>query len=162
MTSNELSAHQQVIIPRLNYGRDSRMVKVSDRGWHVMSSSPVLLKTRFVGERYLLNLSKAQTSSHWGHSRLATPASTCPLGTGWWILENLIKSSLSRPLGARPKRLMDKPALCKEQYVLARSSPILRKNILGVLKGPPTSPLSSPLFSPCTNHLKKFWLDESL
>ncbi|GFS53744.1 uncharacterized protein TNCV_731381 [Trichonephila clavipes] len=39
------------------------MVKVSDHGRHAMSSSPVPLKTRRVGERCALNLSKAQTSS---------------------------------------------------------------------------------------------------
>ncbi|GFS75578.1 hypothetical protein TNCV_3425231 [Trichonephila clavipes] len=42
---------------------DSPVVKVSDHGRHVMSSSPVLLKTRRVRERCTLNLSRAQTSS---------------------------------------------------------------------------------------------------
>ncbi|GFU59355.1 uncharacterized protein TNCV_4198731 [Trichonephila clavipes] len=46
-------------------GRGSEVVKVSDHGWRVMSSSPVLLKTRRVGERCPLNLSRAQTSSRW-------------------------------------------------------------------------------------------------
>ncbi|GFU78671.1 uncharacterized protein TNCV_2302821 [Trichonephila clavipes] len=41
------------------------MVKVSDHGWLATSSSPVPLKTRRVGERYTLNLSRAQTSSRW-------------------------------------------------------------------------------------------------
>ncbi|GFV83525.1 hypothetical protein TNCV_5120151 [Trichonephila clavipes] len=41
------------------------VVKVSDRGWHVTSSSPVPLKTRRVGERCSLNMSRAQTSSRW-------------------------------------------------------------------------------------------------
>ncbi|GFW23353.1 hypothetical protein TNCV_3804521 [Trichonephila clavipes] len=41
------------------------MVKISDRGWHVMSSSPVPLKTRRVGEQCTLNLWRAQTSSRW-------------------------------------------------------------------------------------------------
>ncbi|GFW23182.1 hypothetical protein TNCV_3802821 [Trichonephila clavipes] len=41
------------------------MVKVSDQGWHDTSLSPVPLKTRRVGERWTLNLSRAQTSSHW-------------------------------------------------------------------------------------------------
>ncbi|GFV38606.1 uncharacterized protein TNCV_132451 [Trichonephila clavipes] len=49
-----------------NGGRGSLVVKkVSDRGWHVTSSSPVPLKTRRVGERCPLNLSRAQTSSRW-------------------------------------------------------------------------------------------------
>ncbi|GFV01075.1 hypothetical protein TNCV_1009961 [Trichonephila clavipes] len=41
------------------------VVEGSDRGWHVTSSSPVPLKTRRVGERCPLKLSRAQTSSHW-------------------------------------------------------------------------------------------------
>ncbi|GFY25312.1 hypothetical protein TNCV_2484321 [Trichonephila clavipes] len=41
------------------------VVKVSDHGRHVMSSSPVTLKTNDVGERCTLNLSKAQASSLW-------------------------------------------------------------------------------------------------
>ncbi|GFX10024.1 uncharacterized protein TNCV_4101631 [Trichonephila clavipes] len=43
----------------------SPVVKVSDHGRHVMSSSPVPLKTRCVGQRYTLNLSRAQTFSRW-------------------------------------------------------------------------------------------------
>ncbi|GFS71500.1 transposable element Tcb1 transposase [Trichonephila clavipes] len=43
----------------------SPVVKVSDHGRHVMSSSPVPLKTRHVGQRCTLNLSRAETSSHW-------------------------------------------------------------------------------------------------
>ncbi|GFS61232.1 uncharacterized protein TNCV_3104821 [Trichonephila clavipes] len=43
-------------------GCDSPVVKVSDHGRHVMNSSPVALKTRRVGERCTLNLSRAQTS----------------------------------------------------------------------------------------------------
>ncbi|GFT76923.1 uncharacterized protein TNCV_2860661 [Trichonephila clavipes] len=39
-------------------GRSSLVVKVSDRGWHVTSSSPVPLKTRRVGEGCTLNLSR--------------------------------------------------------------------------------------------------------
>ncbi|GFU96386.1 alpha-carbonic anhydrase domain-containing protein [Trichonephila clavipes] len=41
------------------------MVKVSDHGRHVMSSSPVPLKTRRVGQRCTLNLSRAETFSRW-------------------------------------------------------------------------------------------------
>ncbi|GFT79159.1 hypothetical protein TNCV_3095081 [Trichonephila clavipes] len=40
-------------------GRGSLMVKVSDRGWRVMSSSPVPLKIRRVGQRCTLSLSRA-------------------------------------------------------------------------------------------------------
>ncbi|GFU55161.1 hypothetical protein TNCV_426651 [Trichonephila clavipes] len=46
-------------------GRDKLVVKVSDRDWHVTSSSLVPLKTRCVGEQCTLNLSRAQTSSRW-------------------------------------------------------------------------------------------------
>ncbi|GFU90571.1 hypothetical protein TNCV_4051531 [Trichonephila clavipes] len=46
-------------------GSGSLVVKVSDGGWLVTSSSPVPLKTRCVRERCALNLSRAQTSSHW-------------------------------------------------------------------------------------------------
>ncbi|GFS73855.1 uncharacterized protein TNCV_1458801 [Trichonephila clavipes] len=45
--------------------RGSPVVKVSDQGWRVMSSSPVHLKTRRVGARCTLNLSRTQTSSRW-------------------------------------------------------------------------------------------------
>ncbi|GFV47003.1 hypothetical protein TNCV_3034001 [Trichonephila clavipes] len=45
--------------------RGNLVVKISDRGWHATSSTPVSLKTRRVGERYTLNLSRAQTSSRW-------------------------------------------------------------------------------------------------
>ncbi|GFV74023.1 hypothetical protein TNCV_2951751 [Trichonephila clavipes] len=41
----------------------SPVVKVSDHGRHDMSSSPVPLRTRRVGERCTLNLSRAETSS---------------------------------------------------------------------------------------------------
>ncbi|GFV70714.1 hypothetical protein TNCV_2022781 [Trichonephila clavipes] len=37
-------------------GHNSLVVMVSDRGWRVMSSSPVPLKTRRVGQRCTLNL----------------------------------------------------------------------------------------------------------
>ncbi|GFX71041.1 uncharacterized protein TNCV_3648061 [Trichonephila clavipes] len=43
----------------------SVVVRVSDHGMHVMSSSPVPLKTRRVGQRCTLNLSRAETSSRW-------------------------------------------------------------------------------------------------
>ncbi|GFU44047.1 hypothetical protein TNCV_4963591 [Trichonephila clavipes] len=41
----------------------SPVVNVSDHGRHVMSSSPGPLKTRRVGQRCPLNLSRAETSS---------------------------------------------------------------------------------------------------
>ncbi|GFU46235.1 uncharacterized protein TNCV_2155661 [Trichonephila clavipes] len=46
-------------------GCGSPVVKVSDDGRHVVSSSKVPLKTRRVGEPCMLNLSRAQTSSRW-------------------------------------------------------------------------------------------------
>ncbi|GFV01993.1 uncharacterized protein TNCV_3161831 [Trichonephila clavipes] len=47
------------------WGCGSPVVRVSDHGRYVMSSSPVPLKTRRVGQRSALNLSRAQTSSRW-------------------------------------------------------------------------------------------------
>ncbi|GFU10177.1 uncharacterized protein TNCV_3449601 [Trichonephila clavipes] len=47
------------------WGFGSPVVRVSDHGRHVMSSSPVPLKTRRVGQRCTLNLSRAETSSRW-------------------------------------------------------------------------------------------------
>ncbi|GFU97496.1 uncharacterized protein TNCV_1913511 [Trichonephila clavipes] len=46
-------------------GHGSRVVKISDRGWRVMSLSRVPLKTHRVGARRTLNLPRAQTSSCW-------------------------------------------------------------------------------------------------
>ncbi|GFV85049.1 hypothetical protein TNCV_3319881 [Trichonephila clavipes] len=46
-------------------GCDSPMVKVLDHGRHVMSSSPVPLSTRYVGQRCTLNRSRVETSSRW-------------------------------------------------------------------------------------------------
>ncbi|GFW52153.1 uncharacterized protein TNCV_2426001 [Trichonephila clavipes] len=46
-------------------GCGSPVVKVSKHGRHVMSSIPVPLKTRRVGQRCTLNLSRAETSSRW-------------------------------------------------------------------------------------------------
>ncbi|GFV95096.1 hypothetical protein TNCV_3708911 [Trichonephila clavipes] len=57
-----------------NRDRRSLVVKVLDRGWLVTSSSPLPLKTRRVGERCTLNLSRTQKSSRcvvvrrWGPS----------------------------------------------------------------------------------------------
>ncbi|GFV69608.1 hypothetical protein TNCV_4507231 [Trichonephila clavipes] len=48
-------------------GHGSQVVK--DRGWLVTSSSPVLLKTRRVGEQCTLNLLGAQKSSRDGAAR---------------------------------------------------------------------------------------------
>ncbi|GFW33299.1 uncharacterized protein TNCV_2859761 [Trichonephila clavipes] len=46
-------------------GRGSLAVTVSDRDWHVTSSSPIPLKTCRVGKRCTLNQSRAQISSRW-------------------------------------------------------------------------------------------------
>ncbi|GFU71458.1 uncharacterized protein TNCV_2378451 [Trichonephila clavipes] len=46
-------------------GCGSLVLKISDHGRHVLSSSPVPLKTRRLGELCSLNLSRAQTSSRW-------------------------------------------------------------------------------------------------
>ncbi|GFX12261.1 uncharacterized protein TNCV_63071 [Trichonephila clavipes] len=50
---------------KINSGCGSPVVKVSNHGRHVMSSIPVPLKTRRVGQRCTLNLSRAETSSRW-------------------------------------------------------------------------------------------------
>ncbi|GFX60584.1 uncharacterized protein TNCV_3061571 [Trichonephila clavipes] len=47
------------------YSCGDPVVKVSDHGRHVLSSSPVSLKTRRVGQRCTLNLLRAETSSRW-------------------------------------------------------------------------------------------------
>ncbi|GFX35062.1 hypothetical protein TNCV_2330021 [Trichonephila clavipes] len=53
---------------KVHWGCGSPVVKVSNHGRHVMSSIPVPLKTRRVGQRCTLNLSRAETSSRWiGH-----------------------------------------------------------------------------------------------
>ncbi|GFT14604.1 hypothetical protein TNCV_632181 [Trichonephila clavipes] len=46
-------------------GHGSLVVKISDRGWRVMSSSRVPLKTHRAGKQCTLNLSRAQMSSPW-------------------------------------------------------------------------------------------------
>ncbi|GFW38187.1 uncharacterized protein TNCV_3839151 [Trichonephila clavipes] len=61
-TMNSINLRQ----PALEYkGFGSPVVKVSDHGRHVLRSGPVPLKTRRVGERCTLHLSRAQTSSRW-------------------------------------------------------------------------------------------------
>ncbi|GFV69401.1 uncharacterized protein TNCV_2778161 [Trichonephila clavipes] len=47
------------------WGCGSPVVKVSDHDRHVMSSSPVPLKTHHVRQRCTLNLSRAETSFRW-------------------------------------------------------------------------------------------------
>ncbi|GFW15985.1 uncharacterized protein TNCV_4432581 [Trichonephila clavipes] len=47
------------------WGYGSLEITVSDHDRHVMSSSPVPLRTRRVGERCALNLPRVQTSSRW-------------------------------------------------------------------------------------------------
>ncbi|GFY21031.1 uncharacterized protein TNCV_3990751 [Trichonephila clavipes] len=50
---------------RSERGCGSPVFKVSDRGRHVMSSSPVPLKTHCVGQRCPLNMSRTEMSSRW-------------------------------------------------------------------------------------------------
>ncbi|GFW04608.1 uncharacterized protein TNCV_2226261 [Trichonephila clavipes] len=52
-------------IPKPLGGCGSPVVKISDHGRHVMSSSPMPLNTHCVGQRCSLNLSRAETSSRW-------------------------------------------------------------------------------------------------
>ncbi|GFX45528.1 transposable element Tcb2 transposase [Trichonephila clavipes] len=73
MTDLLILNHGQVTTPHVESTGSTQMeglsastgVKVSDHGRHVMSSSPVPLKTRRFGERCTLNLSRARTSSRW-------------------------------------------------------------------------------------------------
>ncbi|GFX18437.1 uncharacterized protein TNCV_4307371 [Trichonephila clavipes] len=58
-------------------GCGSPVVKVSNHGRHVMSSIPVPLKTRRVGQRCTLNLSRAETSSRWCGASFFTPFLEC-------------------------------------------------------------------------------------
>ncbi|GFX39168.1 uncharacterized protein TNCV_359821 [Trichonephila clavipes] len=46
-------------------GCGTPVIKVSDHDRQVMSSNPVPLKVRRVGERCTLSMSRAQMSSHW-------------------------------------------------------------------------------------------------
>ncbi|GFS70277.1 hypothetical protein TNCV_1067591 [Trichonephila clavipes] len=55
-------------------GCSSPVVKVLDHGRHVMSSSPVPLKTSRVGQRCTLNLSRAETSCWCGSQERGVPA----------------------------------------------------------------------------------------
>ncbi|GFW96556.1 aminoglycoside phosphotransferase domain-containing protein 1 [Trichonephila clavipes] len=55
-----LDFFNRIVPAKCDHG--SLVIKVSDRGWLVTSSRPVPLKTRRVGERCTLNLSRAQTS----------------------------------------------------------------------------------------------------
>ncbi|GFY01281.1 uncharacterized protein TNCV_5077481 [Trichonephila clavipes] len=64
-TASSLKLCLKVSDMRNNRGCGRPVVKVSDHGRHVMSSSPVPLRTRRVGQRCTLNLSRAETSSHW-------------------------------------------------------------------------------------------------
>ncbi|GFV92192.1 hypothetical protein TNCV_1896281 [Trichonephila clavipes] len=53
------------LFSRHKWGCGSPVVKVSNHGRYVMSSIQVPLKTRRVGQRCTLNLSRAETSSRW-------------------------------------------------------------------------------------------------
>ncbi|GFX32954.1 uncharacterized protein TNCV_2136091 [Trichonephila clavipes] len=58
-----------------------QVVKVSNHGWHVSSSSPVPQKIRRVGQRCTLNLPRAEISSRWCGVvvRRGVPAQVSPL-----------------------------------------------------------------------------------
>ncbi|GFY17763.1 uncharacterized protein TNCV_1074981 [Trichonephila clavipes] len=58
-------------------GHGSLVVKVSDRGWRVMSSSRVPRKTRRAGERCMLNVLRAQASSRWDQDKSRVPQVVC-------------------------------------------------------------------------------------
>ncbi|GFU81017.1 hypothetical protein TNCV_1277621 [Trichonephila clavipes] len=62
-TTNEVYLSFSLLISLRYMGCGSPVFKVSDHGRHVMSSSPVPLKTHRAGQRCTLNLSRAETSS---------------------------------------------------------------------------------------------------
>ncbi|GFV59150.1 uncharacterized protein TNCV_2338911 [Trichonephila clavipes] len=69
LTSDVKQPHYQVDLQWYQESNPQRgcgtpVVRVSDHGRHARSSSPVPQKTRRVGARCTLNLSRAQTSSH--------------------------------------------------------------------------------------------------
>ncbi|GFS74295.1 hypothetical protein TNCV_3279871 [Trichonephila clavipes] len=67
-TSLEFNNDNQIPRPKLPFhitGCGSPVVKVSDHGWHVMSSSPVPLKTHCVEQQCTIDLLIAETSSRW-------------------------------------------------------------------------------------------------
>ncbi|GFY01575.1 hypothetical protein TNCV_2607591 [Trichonephila clavipes] len=64
-------------------GYGSPVVKVSNHGSHVMSSSPVPLRTRRVGQRCTSNLSRAETSSRcYGSYEVSVQVSSTSLDHG--------------------------------------------------------------------------------
>ncbi|GFV69198.1 uncharacterized protein TNCV_3518201 [Trichonephila clavipes] len=65
MTDADILDNSVVFFIAANRGCGSPVVKVSDHGRRVMSSSPVPLKTHRVGQRCTLNMSRAETSSRW-------------------------------------------------------------------------------------------------
>ncbi|GFY02714.1 hypothetical protein TNCV_3505941 [Trichonephila clavipes] len=58
---SRLTVRIRAYLPRCS----SPVVKVSNHGRHVMCSSPVPQKTRRVGQRCTLTLSRAETSFRW-------------------------------------------------------------------------------------------------
>ncbi|GFV68457.1 uncharacterized protein TNCV_3129131 [Trichonephila clavipes] len=69
MSSKQYNLHYNILQHQLSFlapwGCGSPVVKVSDHDRHVISSSPVPLKTHREGEWCTLNLSRAQSSSRW-------------------------------------------------------------------------------------------------
>ncbi|GFS58525.1 uncharacterized protein TNCV_111431 [Trichonephila clavipes] len=69
LTKQDLADHPLMVLDFskvydiMDMGCGSPVVRVSDHGRYVVSSSPVPLKTRRVGQRCTLNLSSAETSS---------------------------------------------------------------------------------------------------
>ncbi|GFV11709.1 uncharacterized protein TNCV_976981 [Trichonephila clavipes] len=61
----KLSSERKKLLKKVAGNCGSLVVKVSNHGRHVMSSSPVPLKTRRVGQRCTLNLSRPETFSRW-------------------------------------------------------------------------------------------------
>ncbi|GFX37901.1 hypothetical protein TNCV_1823551 [Trichonephila clavipes] len=74
-------------------GSGSPMVSASDHGRHIMSSSPVPIKTRRVGQRCTLNLSRAETSSRCLSDQSLSPTNLGPVD------EEMVPSSILTVFG---------------------------------------------------------------
>ncbi|GFW51694.1 histone-lysine N-methyltransferase SETMAR [Trichonephila clavipes] len=78
----EMIQNDRRLVRRLCSGCGSLVVEVSERGWHITSSSPVPLKTHRVGQRCTLNMSKVQRPPVGGVDRTGGVSSVVVLDHG--------------------------------------------------------------------------------
>ncbi|GFU65314.1 hypothetical protein TNCV_315231 [Trichonephila clavipes] len=94
--SKELRFKDGAVLQSFNkfMGCGSPVIKVSDHGRHAISSIPAPLKTRRVGQRYMLNLSRAETRP--------------PVGVVWRSanIPNRISSSANKRIFLKKKEMM--------------------------------------------------------